>query len=146
MTRLYIFLFILIPALSCTSEEQGPDPFTATGEASFYGRAFNGQKTASGDIYKMDSLTAAHLYLPLGTIIEVKNLDNGRVVEVVINDRGPYSNDRLLDLSRAAADSLGMVEDGTAEVRITVVKAAEGYTVEDSVATDRQKEYERNAG
>lgn len=133
---------MILPVLSCQQqeEESGPEPYTNTGEASFYGRGFQGQKTADGSRFNKDSLTAAHLYLPFGTVVKVDNMDTGKSVDVTITDRGPYSGDRLIDLSRAAADSLGMVEDGTAKVRITILEAAEGYTVADSVAEDRREE------
>jgi rare lipoprotein A len=136
MHRIILFIFLAVSLFSCR-QEKGPEPYTTTGEASFYGRGFHGQKSADGGIFHKDSLTAAHLYLPFGTVVKVDNLETGRSVEVTITDRGPYSGDRILDLSRAAADSLGMVDDGTARVKITVLKAADGYTVADSVANDR---------
>jgi rare lipoprotein A len=86
--------------------------------ASYYGHAFHGKKTASGEIYNMYALTAAHKTLPLGTRLKVTNLDNKRSVIVKINDRGPYRWGRSLDLSLAAARRLKMVKQGTAKVRI----------------------------
>ena len=92
------------------------------GVASYYGKAFHGRKTANGDIFNMYKLTAAHRVLPLGTMAKVTNLTNGRWVEVKINDRGPFVEGRILDLSFAAALELEMVKAGTAKVMIELVK------------------------
>lgn len=93
------------------------------GEASWYGPRFAGRRTASGERFDPHRLTAAHPSLPLGAKVTVTNLENGRRVEVRITDRGPYVDGRTIDLSEAAARKLGMVEDGTAPVRITATKA-----------------------
>jgi rare lipoprotein A len=92
------------------------------GIASWYGPNFHGKLTANGETYNQYGLTAAHPVLPIGTHILVENLDNGRRVWLRINDRGPYAKGRILDLSRSAAERLGMIEHGTAPVRITVLK------------------------
>jgi rare lipoprotein A len=92
-----------------------------TGEASWYGRAHHGHPTASGEVYDMYKLTAAHLTLPLGTHVRVTNLRNQRAVDVQVNDRGPYVAGRIIDLSYAAARALGAVGDGTIPVRLVVV-------------------------
>lgn len=92
------------------------------GTASWYGPRFHGRRTASGETYNQYGLTAAHPVLPMGTKIEVENLANGRRVWVRINDRGPYKKGRVLDLSRTAAEHLGMISPGTAPVRITVLR------------------------
>jgi rare lipoprotein A (peptidoglycan hydrolase) len=89
-----------------------------SGTASWYGPRFHGKKTASGEIYDQYKLTAAHKTLPLGTKARVTNLDNGTTVEVEINDRGPFIEGRIIDLSRAAAGALGFVESGTAPVEV----------------------------
>jgi rare lipoprotein A (peptidoglycan hydrolase) len=91
------------------------------GQASWYGPGFHGKKTASGEIFDQGRLTAAHKTLPLGTKAKVTNLENGNTVEVEINDRGPYVGDRVIDLSRAAANALGFVESGLTLVRIEPV-------------------------
>ena len=88
------------------------------GQASWYGPGFHGKKTASGEIFDQSRLTAAHKTLPLGTKAKVTNLENGNTVEVEINDRGPYVGQRVIDLSRAAANELGFVESGLTLVRI----------------------------
>ena len=92
--------------------------YKETGEASFYGPGFHGKETASGETFNQNELTAAHPKLPLGSEVEVKNLENGKTVTVEINDRGPYAKGRDIDLSKAAAKQLDMVEGGTAPVKI----------------------------
>ena len=91
------------------------------GLASWYGEPHHGQPTASGEIFDMARLTAAHRTLPLGTRLRVKNLENGRTVRVRVNDRGPYIAGRVLDLSRGAARALGMVERGVVPVELDIV-------------------------
>ena len=92
-----------------------------SGEASWYGLPHHGRRTASGEIYDMHKMTAAHRTLPLGTRVLVTNLDNGRTVEVRINDRGPFRRNRVLDLSYAAARQLGAVGEGVIPVTLKVV-------------------------
>ncbi|HXG51644.1 MAG TPA: septal ring lytic transglycosylase RlpA family protein [candidate division Zixibacteria bacterium] len=94
---------------------------TQSGIASWYGPGFHGQPTASGAIYDQNDLTAAHQTLPLGTRVMVTNLTNGAAVEVTVNDRGPFAKGRIIDLSYAAARSIGMIGPGTAPVRIEVI-------------------------
>jgi rare lipoprotein A (peptidoglycan hydrolase) len=88
------------------------------GEASWYGPGFQGKETANGETFDQKEMTAAHPTLPMGTKAKVTNLENGKKVEVRINDRGPYADDRVIDLSGAAAKKLDMKEDGTAQVKI----------------------------
>ncbi len=88
------------------------------GEASWYGPGFEGKETANGETFDQNRLTAAHLSLPLGTKVKVTNLENGKSVRVEVNDRGPYVRGRAIDLSKAAARKLDMVEEGTVPVRI----------------------------
>ncbi len=92
------------------------------GVASWYGRDFHGKPTASGEIYNMYDMTAAHKTLPLGTKVMVTNLENNRSVRVTINDRGPFVKNRIIDLSYAAAKAIGMVGPGTARVMIEVLR------------------------
>lgn len=91
------------------------------GEASWYGPGFEGKKTASGEIFDDSKLTAAHKTIPLGSKAKVTNLTNGKTVEVKINDRGPFIDGRMVDLSRAAAKALGMIDRGTARVQIDLL-------------------------
>jgi rare lipoprotein A len=92
------------------------------GEASWYGNPFHGRRTASGERYDMYLMTAAHRQLPMGTVVEVRNLDNGRRVQVRVNDRGPFVRGRILDLSYAAASELDMVRTGTATIELRVIE------------------------
>jgi rare lipoprotein A len=96
---------------------------TQTGIASWYGPGFHGQATASGAIYNQNELTAAHQTLPIGTRVMVTNLNNGRAIGVLVNDRGPFAKGRIIDLSYAAALAIDMIGPGTAPVRIEVVGA-----------------------
>ena len=91
-----------------------------TGLASWYGPGFHGRKTASGERFNMHALTAAHKTLPLGTRVQVRNLDNNRSVIVVINDRGPFVPSRIIDLSKGAAQAINMA--GTERVELTVLE------------------------
>jgi rare lipoprotein A len=92
-----------------------------TGQASWYGKPHHGRPTTSGEIYDMNKLTAAHRTLPFGTRVLVTNLENGRTVEVRINDRGPFRRDRVLDLSYAAARQLGAVGEGVIPVNLRLL-------------------------
>lgn len=91
------------------------------GVASWYGGKYHGRHTASGEKYNMRAMTAAHKTLPFGTRVRVYNLDNGKSTVVRINDRGPFVGGRIIDLSRAAAKEIGMVEAGLANVRIVII-------------------------
>lgn len=98
--------------------------YSETGYASWYGRDFHGKKTATGEVYNMYAMTAAHKTLPLGTRIKVTNLGNRRSVYLVVNDRGPFVRGRILDLSYGAARKLGSVNEGVIKVHITAVGTA----------------------
>jgi rare lipoprotein A len=108
-----------------------------TGKASFYADKFEGSPTASGEKYKHAKKTAAHKTLPFGTKIRVTNLANNKVVEVVVNDRGPYVDGRVVDLSRSAAEELDFVNKGLAEVKIEVIDAGDGKGGGQNVPIDR---------
>ncbi len=95
---------------------------TFRGVASYYADEFNGKKTSNGEIFDMNGYTAAHRTLPFGTKVLVTNLKNGKSVIVRINDRGPFAEDRIIDLSKAAAEAIGMISDGVAEVEIKVIE------------------------
>lgn len=88
------------------------------GMASWYGERFHGKRTASGEAFNMNEFTAAHKTLPFGTQVQVRNLDNGQEVVVRINDRGPFTRGRVIDLSRAAAQAIGLIQTGTARVAV----------------------------
>lgn len=95
--------------------------FLAEGAASYYGKRFHGRKTASGERFDMHQFTAAHKKLPFGSRVRVTNLHNNRSVVVTINDRGPYSKKRIIDLSKAAAKRIGMIKAGIVNVRVEVL-------------------------
>lgn len=92
------------------------------GYASWYGDPFHGRRTSNGEIYNMYSLTAAHRTLPFNTIVQVNNLDNGMQVQVRVNDRGPFIEGRIIDLSYAAAQQINMLLPGTAKVRLNILR------------------------
>jgi rare lipoprotein A len=99
----------------------GSEVAAQSGIASWYGHPYHGQPAASGEIYDMERLTAAHRTLPFETRVRVENLENGRSIDLRINDRGPFVNDRIIDISHAAARALGMLGTGTARVRVQVL-------------------------
>ena len=115
----------LVGAAGCAAvRAPAPPPITngvQVGVASWYGPGFHGNRTANGEIYDQYELTAAHPSLPLGTCVMVTNLENGRAVQVRVNDRGPFVDGRAIDLSYAAARTIGMVGPGTVRVRIEVL-------------------------
>ncbi|MDI2593779.1 septal ring lytic transglycosylase RlpA family protein [Pseudomonas sp. N3-W] len=95
-----------------------PHGYNQTGVASYYGSRHHGKRTASGEPFNLNAMTAAHRQLPFGTLVKVTNLNNDRSCVLRINDRGPHTRGRLIDVSRAAAERLGMLGSGTAQVRV----------------------------
>ncbi len=120
---------VLGPIIFCVGQTQ-------TGKASFYADKFEGHSTASGEKYKHNKLTAAHKTLPFGTVVRVTNLANGNTVDVEINDRGPYVDGRVIDLSRSAAEQLGFINLGITDVKIDVVDAGDGKSKSQPVSID----------
>lgn len=124
-------------AVSCRSAR--PDRvrlgWSQRGDASWYGMPFHGRRTASGERYDMYRMSAAHRELPFGTVVEVHNLDNGRRIQVRVNDRGPFVHGRILDLSYAAATELDMVRTGTAAIELRVVELGPGPLPASAVLT-----------
>lgn len=118
--------------------------FSQTGKASWYGPGFHGKKTANGERFDMNTLTAAHRTLPISSRVRVTNLANGKSVVVRINDRGPYHGNRVMDLSKAAAQELGFIRTGTAQVKIEPLAPADGKTIQQQnrrsgIVTDAKK-------
>lgn len=105
---------------------RGGRKFVQNGKASWYGRRFHGKRTASGERYNMNAMTAAHRKLPFHTIVRVTRKSGGRSVVVRINDRGPFIKGRIIDLSRAAASRLNMLRAGVVDVRVEVIKWGSG--------------------
>lgn len=102
----------------------GPVRVQFSGMASWYGPGFHGRRSASGEVFNQHALTAAHPSLPFGTLLQVTNANTGRTVTVRVNDRGPYSGRRVIDLSAAAAQAIGMIQSGVAPVQVQVVEPA----------------------
>lgn len=117
---LFLLLILLLSSCALVERKEEKPPFRETGVASWYGPGFNGKPTASGDIYNIHKKTAAHRFLPFGTLLKITNLDNGKSTVVTVNDRGPFSGGRDIDLSYAAAREIGLVRNGTAMVGIEV--------------------------
>jgi rare lipoprotein A len=142
------FLLVQLLAVACSGNRK-PASAPPTlgvplerGIASWYGPKFNGKLTASGERYDMNALTAAHPSLPFGTRIGVRNTRTGREVVVKVNDRGPYSKNRIVDLSYAAAKEVGVVGPGTASVEIYLVPesgAPPRYTVQVGAFSEPEK-------
>ena len=128
--RIFQLLVVLslLYSLSCATGRRAQDGqvgFTERGLASWYGPGFHGRSTASGETYDMYDHTAAHKTLPLGTVVEVRNRDNGKRTQVRINDRGPFVRGRIIDLSYSAARDLDMLGPGTAPIELRVLQTAE---------------------
>jgi rare lipoprotein A len=136
-----LLLLFLIAFASVASAQ------TQTGKASFYADKFEGARTASGEKYKKKKLTGAHKSLPFGTKVRVTNLANNQSVIVTINDRGPYIDGRVIDVSKAAAEKLGFVNQGLAEVQLEVIDPGDGKVKQteiriEHVAVDEKEFYE----
>lgn len=118
MKRLFSACALLSLLAGCASHDIDPRGYNEEGTASYYGARHHGKRTASGEPFDQNALTAAHRQLPFGTRVLVTNLSNDKTVVVRINDRGPHTRGRLIDLSRQAAEQLGMLRSGTARVRV----------------------------
>ena len=133
---------VSVPAVSVPAPVTKPkEIYRETGTAAWYGKDLHGKKTASGEVFDMNGLSAAHRTLPLGTVIHVTNLDNSKSIQVKINDRGPFIKSRFLDLSYGAAKALGFVAQGTARVKIETLDAVRGpvhYTVQAAVFSEEE--------
>ncbi len=112
-----------VTAITAAQETADADDGTVIGSgvASFYGRKFNGRRTASGETFDMNQLTAAHRTLPFGSHVKVTNPANGKSVVVRINDRGPFHGNRVIDLSRSAATTLGLIARGSGTVELSLL-------------------------
>ncbi|GLQ07269.1 septal ring lytic transglycosylase RlpA family protein [Sneathiella chinensis] len=120
------------------------DPgYSETGIASWYGEPFHGRRTANGAVYDMNQLTAAHKTLPMPTDVRVTNLENGRSIVVTVNDRGPFVHGRIIDLSRRSAQLLGIIQKGTAKVRVEMANPG-GNDTRFIAKTETSAEEKRN--
>lgn len=125
----FVIASLFLLTFACEEDEEntpgdipGTTSYYEEGLASWYGPGFQGNATASGEIFDMNKLTAAHKTLDFGTYVEVTNKKNEETVVVKINDRGPFVEGRIIDLAKAAADSINMIEDGVVEVGIRIVE------------------------
>jgi rare lipoprotein A len=139
MKKIFVIAFVCVAGWSFAQ--------TQTGKASFYADKFEGAMTASGEKYRHSKATAAHKTLPFGTKVRVTNLENNKSVEVVINDRGPYVDGRIVDLSKSAAEELGYINKGLADVKLEVIDAGDGkgggvVVPIDRVAVDEKEFYD----
>ena len=138
IARLALLLLLATFVAACASRTTTPMPVTVGAEerglASWYGHPYHGRRTASGEIYDMKAMTAAHRTMPFDTWLHVENLDTGQTTRVRVNDRGPFVDGRILDVSHAAGIELGVVARGVAPVRLRVVvppaPAAPAFTVQ----------------
>jgi rare lipoprotein A len=121
LTPLAAGILAILALFPLTSVARSHHTHGVLGTASYYGGKLRGHRTASGERFNQDALTAAHKTLPMGTRVRVTNLRSGESVEVKINDRGPYTRGRIIDLSKGAARRLGMLRSGTAQVRVEVL-------------------------
>ncbi len=119
--RIYLLFAALVLLSACSSQRTSTDA-AVSGQASWYGAQHHGNKTASGERFNQNALTAAHRTLAFGSKVKVTNTLNNKSVTVRINDRGPYSKGRIIDLSRAAAKKIDMINRGVAPVRIQVLR------------------------
>jgi rare lipoprotein A len=124
MKQIPFIILTFVTAALCAAQSPGEAPFWQEGIASWYGTEFDGRPTASGELFNPAVLTAAHRTLPFGTIVTVTNTHNNKQVQVRINDRGPFTGARIIDLSRAAAEVLDMIITGTAPVTVEAFAGA----------------------
>ena len=129
--------------VSTNSTDTNIDDYALTGTASWYGRDFDGKPTASGEPFDSRKLTGAHKQLPLGTIVMVKNLENDKEVMLKINDRGPYVDGRILDVSEYAAEVLGFKEKGLTTVGIRVIRTGDKKSQQDGATAEFFKNGEK---
>jgi rare lipoprotein A len=129
--KVFVLLLLLLPVCASAQDTVG---YTQMGIASYYGRRFHGKKTSNGETFNMWALTAAHKTIPLNSKVRVTNLTNQKSVVVRINDHGPHAKGRIIDLSRAAAAQIGMIENGIARVKVEVI------------ALDERPDFERDRG
>ncbi|HET8865072.1 MAG TPA: septal ring lytic transglycosylase RlpA family protein [Gracilimonas sp.] len=134
LKKLLILSVLIVYLASCdliSSNNNEEGCFIQTGIASWYGEDYHGSLTANGEIYDMESMTAAHKRLPFNSIVRVKNLENGVNVIVRINNRGPFVEGRVIDLSRKAAREIGIITEGLADVDLYLIEKGEGEIPDD---------------
>jgi len=125
MKKIWYYLAIIVVLSGCSAANRtlSGNEILGEGVASWYGPGFHGNQTANGERYDQNALTAAHRTLPFNTVVRVVNLNNGKSVDVRINDRGPFVDNRIIDLSRAAASRIDMIDSGLAPVRLILLSS-----------------------
>lgn len=125
MKKIWFYLLIIVVLSGCFAANRtlSGNEILGEGVASWYGPGFHGNQTANGERYDQNLLTAAHRTLPFNTVVRVVNLNNGKSVDVRINDRGPFVDNRIIDLSRAAASRIDMIDSGLAPVRLILLNS-----------------------
>jgi rare lipoprotein A len=141
-SRLFIVLIVAVAMLAasgCRKKVKTAKPprigSTETGVASWYGHPYHGRRAANGEVYDMEKMTAAHRTLPFETWVRVRNLNNDKTVDVRIQDRGPFINGRIIDLSRAAAREIDMIGPGTTKVKLTIIASPKNLERQPEVFT-----------
>ena len=137
-----LLLFLLLASACSGLGRRSGEP--ERGVASWYGPGFHHRRTANGEVFDQDALTAAHQTLPFHTVVEVRNLDNGKAVRVRVNDRGPFVKNRVIDLSRGAARAIDMLGPGTARVELRILRSPNGgapvrYAVQAGAFEDQER-------
>lgn len=122
MKEVILYLIAVVTLVGLIGLYQVAGPFYEVGIASWYGPGFHGNLTANGEVYDMHGISAAHKTLPFGTIVKVVDLETGRTVVVRINDRGPFIEGRIIDLSKGAAERLGIVQKGITKVGLRILR------------------------
>jgi rare lipoprotein A len=124
LTRLITIAILLTLVAGCSSRPatRPESRYDQVGLGSYYALKFHGHKTASGERYNQEAMTAAHRHLPFGSMVKVTNLENGKWVEVRVNDRGPFVKGRIIDVSYAAAKKLKMIRDGVVRARVERIR------------------------
>lgn len=130
-----VFIWLLISFFSFSAIGKPGKQFKRQGRASFYASKFHGRKTANGEKYNMYAYTAAHKSLPFNTLVKVVNMSNNKSCLVRINDRGPYSKGRIIDLSKAAAKTIGLFKAGSGHVRLEIVERPQPEVPAQLIAT-----------
>lgn len=115
------------------------EDYQEIGIASWYGPGFHGEKTSNGEVYNQQAISAAHKNLPLPSYVKVTNLDNNKSLVVRVNDRGPFHDGRIIDLSEGAAQRLGVIENGTAKVKLELIKAPEPHNAKELYAKEHSR-------
>ena len=148
----WLISIAVLAACSSSGVDVEPDSgfrkkgYSEKGEASWYGQPFHGRRTANGEVYDMNGISAAHKKLAFGTRVRVENLDNGADLVVRINDRGPFVRGRIIDLSYGAAKQLGMAEAGVVPVRLTVVGGKESTRASPKAPPEGRSTYRVQVG